>query len=46
MKELGGKADRRLLREVVGQFRPYRAQVLLVACSSWSPPAWAWSARC
>jgi ATP-binding cassette, subfamily B, bacterial len=31
MKELGGKADRRLLREVVGQFRPYRAQVLLVA---------------
>jgi ATP-binding cassette subfamily B protein len=31
MKELGGKADRRLLRQVVGQFRPYRAQVLLVA---------------
>jgi ATP-binding cassette, subfamily B, bacterial len=31
MKESGGKADRRLLRQVVGQFRPYRAQVLLVA---------------
>jgi ATP-binding cassette subfamily B protein len=31
MKESGGKADRRLLRQVAGQFRPYRTQVLVVA---------------
>jgi ATP-binding cassette, subfamily B, bacterial len=30
MKEAGVKADRRLLRQVVAQFRPYRGQVLVV----------------
>src|SRR6266542_2791975 len=31
MKESKGGADRRLLRQVVGQFRPYRGRVLVVA---------------
>jgi ATP-binding cassette subfamily B protein len=31
MKETEGTADRRLLRQVMGQFRPYRGQVLVVA---------------
>jgi ATP-binding cassette subfamily B protein len=30
MEESGLKADRRLLRQVVGQFRPYRGQVLVI----------------
>jgi ATP-binding cassette, subfamily B, bacterial len=30
MEEAGVKADRRLLRQVVAQFRPYRGQVLVV----------------
>ena len=31
MKQSERKADRKLLRQVVGQFRPYRGQVLVVA---------------
>jgi ATP-binding cassette subfamily B protein len=31
MKQSEGKADRQLLRQVVGQFRPYRGQVLVVS---------------